>query len=141
MQKQLKGHRREEDIEEKAHGFDSMDRLEIEQLMTTIRENRQSALTDEGRRFFVSIPLTGIRGMGSQYHPGVGPSQLTFEKSGTYRKPIEIEIKMARYEKKKTIERWRSAGPKEYRKESKKKKNQGYVQEKRGRNSRARVCQ
>lgn len=89
-----------------------------------MRESRQFAQADEARtRFSVSSLPTGIGGMGSQYHPGGGSSsQPTLGRSETYREPIEVEIERARYEKEKTTKRWRSAGPKEYRKEGAKQK-------------------
>lgn len=75
------------------------------------------------RRFSVSGPPTGIGGMGSQYYPSGGSSsQPTLGRSETYREPIEVKIERARYEKEKTTERWRSAGPKEYRKGAKQKR-------------------
>ena len=128
LQEQLRSkgreHMQEDSEEEEAYGFDGMDRLEREQLRATMRESRQSAQVDEARRrFSVSGPPTGIGGMGSQYHLGGGSSsQPTLGRSGTYREPIEVEIERARYEKEKTTERWRSAGPKEYRKEGAKQK-------------------
>lgn len=103
-----------------------------------MRESKQSAQADEARkRFFVSGPPTGIRGMGSQYHPSGGSSlQPTLGRSGTYREPIKVEIERTRYEKEKTAERWKSTGPKELENEQNKKESR-ICSGKRGRGGRA----